>query len=67
MEGSCQTCKFFMQIGTTGPAARKECRRMPPIPMLMRGAGGTATVATFFPTVKADLVCGEFKPGITLN
>ncbi len=62
---TCEQCKFFVKIGTTGPLARLECHRYPPVPILVRGSNGQATVGSFFPSVKTDTTCGEHQTKLT--
>lgn len=58
MAQSCSTCKYFLpQDPETG-----LCRRIPAVPLSFGVAqNGQPLVLTFFPAMKPDGWCGEFK------
>jgi hypothetical protein len=62
----CSECVYYnsMDISSIGMTAQGQCRKSPPIGVLIQKqgmAGPEPAVISFFPEVSADVWCGAFE------
>lgn len=59
----CKTCTFFVKetegVVVVNATPAGHCRRYPPTVTLLVVPGGQVVPATTFPSVQADMWCGE--------
>jgi hypothetical protein len=56
----CGNCRFFVAGESPADPAPGDCRRFPPQSVQV-GVGKTEYRESMFPTVSADLWCGEYQ------
>lgn len=52
MMHTCVTCRWFAPLA-------KECRVLPPQPVMVQGPGGQSAVLGIFPATREDNWCGR--------